>query len=211
MTAFPRGFRMRNGNPKIRDALSNQKYEIEYTCLQTDDTRFNPEYLSRDFPKVPCSAGILTTYYFPPCWDGVNLDTPDHYSHMAWPVEGLNAFMWGNYSDCPATHPVKVPMLVMEIRWDTREFAPVYEAWPEDGSQPFVWSFGDRTGYGNHADYLFGWRGDSLLKAFTECDVANCGLPKQDIADGNECGMKAVVGERVNGWLDSLPGGVEVD
>lgn len=38
-----------------------------------------------------------------------------------------------------------------EVIWDTSAFNDPAD-WPEDGSQPFVWSFGDSTGYGNHAD-----------------------------------------------------------
>lgn len=44
--------------------------------------------------------------------------------------------------ECPASHPVHLPLLFMEIVWDTRPFNDP-ELWPEDGSQPFVFSMGD--------------------------------------------------------------------
>jgi hypothetical protein len=37
-----------------------------------------------DFPKRPCKAGIMVNVRFPTCWDGVNLDSPDHMSHVAY-------------------------------------------------------------------------------------------------------------------------------
>lgn len=36
------------------------------------------------FPKKPCPAGIMVNVRFPTCWDGKNLDSPDHMSHVAY-------------------------------------------------------------------------------------------------------------------------------
>jgi len=44
---------------------------------------------------------------------------------------------------CPATHPVKLPQLMVEIIWDISSFNDK-SLWPKDGLQPFVLSMGDR-------------------------------------------------------------------
>ncbi|KAH8665995.1 hypothetical protein BGZ60DRAFT_378377 [Tricladium varicosporioides] len=208
VSAFKKGFRMRNGDPTARDKASASAFRgITYTCLEKEDTRFTN--ITDVFPSKFCKYGILTTIYFPPCWDGVNLDMPDHHSHVAYPTEG-------RYEDgaiCPNSHPVQIPQLAYEIRWDTSPYNSA-ELWPEDGSQPFVWSSGDKTGYGSHGDYLFGWKGDSLQRAFNaKCTpLVNCAnLPTQEIAVANTCTKKRMVEEAVDGWLEELPGGVEVD
>ena len=74
---------------------------------------------------------------FPSCWDGKNLDSPDHASHVAYSTDGLVLSGDG----CPASHPVRIPQLMYEMNWDTVGFNnPRYF---EGGRQPFVYSFGD--------------------------------------------------------------------
>jgi hypothetical protein len=209
--AFMPGFRMRTGyptspTPMVLPHAKGLKPElmngITYTCLVNDGTRFSN--LTYEFPDHPCPAGIMTTLPFPPCWDGVSLDSADHMSHVAYPQKD-----YYKGAACPPSHPVTIPQIALEIRWDTMPFND-RELWPTDGRQPFVWSFGDRVGYGHHGDYLFGWRGDSLQKAFSRLDCENgfCGLPRQPIPEANKCMLDRSVEEEVDGWLDTMPGGV---
>ena len=72
------------------------------------------------------------------CWDGKNLDSPDHTSHVSYPASGT----FESNGPCPATHPVKLPQLMFEVIWDTTAFNDK-ALWPQDGSQPFVFSQGD--------------------------------------------------------------------
>jgi hypothetical protein len=77
------------------------------------------------------------------CWDGKNLDPPDHKSHMAY-ATGANGISRGSgATKCPASHPVRVPQLMLETIWDTRGFNDKSK-WPKDVAQPFVWSYGDK-------------------------------------------------------------------
>ncbi len=102
-------------------------------------------------------------------------------------------------AQCPATHPVKIPQLFYEVIWDTSAFNNPAD-WPADGSQPFVWSFGDKSGYGNHGDYVFGWKGDALQKAMDSNCYINCPqLQTQTIQQGNQCSVKDIIGETIDG------------
>ncbi|KAG9237313.1 hypothetical protein BJ875DRAFT_493420 [Amylocarpus encephaloides] len=203
-TAFKKGFRMLVGDPTIRTAEPAQQYrQLTYTCLQTPGTRTGE---TKNMPTKPCPAGIMVNVRFPTCWDGVNLDSPDHKSHVAYPSSGT----FETNGPCPSTHPVHIPQLFFEVVWDTRGFNDK-GLWPTDGSQPFVWSYGDRTGYGNHGDYVFGWKGDSLQKAMdNNCNINCPALKTQTIAQGNKCTLKSVVGEEIDGWLNELPGGMPI-
>lgn len=104
---------------------------------------------------------------------------------------------------CPSSHPVRMPQVALETLWNTTEFNDK-SLWPTDGSQPFVWSTGDGTGYSSHADYLFGWKGDSLQKAMdSSCMFDACGngapLKTQSAAQMNACSIKKTVQEDVDG------------
>jgi hypothetical protein len=200
VTTFKPGFRMLIGNPLFASKDEAKRFrQLTYTCLRDINTRY-PETV--DFPKAQCAAGIMVNLRFPTCWDGKNLDSPDHISHMAYPAKGT----FENQGPCPESHPVRMPQLMYETIWDTRQFNNP-EDWPADGSQPFVWSFGDETGYGNHGDYVFGWKDDALQRVMdTPCYVDCPVLKTQTIEEANKCGIEPLVKEDIDGWLPTLPG-----
>jgi hypothetical protein len=55
--------------------------QLTYTCLETMGSR---DHETVAFPNKACPTGIMTSLRFPTCWDGVNLDSPDHMAHMSY-------------------------------------------------------------------------------------------------------------------------------
>lgn len=120
VTAFKPGFRMLVGDAALRVAEGQQRQlchrcyvEEDYTggsgggapCTGSD---------TASLPAQPCKGGIRTTITFPTCWDGKNVDSPDHKSHVAYPSSGT----FESVGPCPATHPVRLPQLMYEVMWD---------------------------------------------------------------------------------------------
>ncbi|KAK4109152.1 hypothetical protein N656DRAFT_359337 [Canariomyces notabilis] len=214
VTAFKPGFRMFSGDAARRTSSGlGRNMQSCFRCYTGPNFGGNiyspcmdPQRDTETFPKQPCPGGIRSSVIFPICWDGKNLDTPNHKDHVAHPVDGPATFAVVN-GKCPASHPVKIPQVHYEIVWDTTKFNNKNE-WPEDGSQPFVLSNGDPTGYGQHGDYVFGWKDDSLQHAMdNNCFGPTCrGLTTQGFDKANKCQVKTVVREDTEGWLQHLPG-----
>ncbi|KAL1874428.1 hypothetical protein VTK73DRAFT_305 [Phialemonium thermophilum] len=215
-TAFRPGFRMLSGDSTRRtsEGLGRNKQQC-YRCFTEPDFGgspyspcMDPQWDTEDLPKQKCTGGIRSNIIFPQCWDGTNLDSPNHRDHVSHPVGGPVSFSVIN-GQCPDTHPVKIPQLMLEVNWDTRPFNDA-EEW-EDGGQPLVLSTGDRTGYGQHGDYIFGWQGDTLQKAMDGgCYLRNCSVLTSQMPEvKNKCTVPVTAVEDIDGWMDELPGGGE--
>lgn len=167
--AFPDGLRMiaGNGDRRTFDSSDPDDQAISYVCLDyTASHTGDPAWAQRNnFFAQNCPSGMRAQVNFPNCWDGVNLDSNDHHSHTAWPSGGVNG------GDCPSSHPVHLVSLFYEFIFEVQNF-PYNNA-----SEPtWVWSNGDTTGYGLHADFINGWptlvNGTNVLQeAINQCNA----------------------------------------
>jgi len=211
-TAFKKGFRMLAGNAANTD---NSKVKLSNIChrcwTSTNEGNFvgGAPCTGTDTVAIPADPKckmIRQTIIFPTCWDGKNLDSPDHQSHVAY-GQGSGANGGGA---CPSTHPVKLPQIMYELMWNVNEFADKSQ-WPTDGSPPFVYSM-NIGGSAAHGDYVFGWEGDTLQKAMDNgCNLdATCskaGITKQADSAKDACTEPQQAVETVDGWLKELPMG----
>ncbi|KAL6705839.1 hypothetical protein ACN47E_006299 [Coniothyrium glycines] len=211
-TAFKKGFRMLAGSATNTD---NSKVKLSNICHRCWTSSSENTFIGGApctgsdtvaIPKDPKCKLIRQTIIFPTCWDGKNLDSPDHQSHVAY-GQGSGANGGGA---CPSTHPVKLPQIMYELMWDVNKFAD-QSLWPTDGSDPFVYSM-NIGGAAAHGDYVFGWEADSLQKAMDNACNLNTACPKagltvQQPAQYNACKKKQQAPETVDGWLKAMPVG----
>jgi len=208
-TAFAKGFRMLAGSASNTDTKKVKLSNICHRCwTSTTDTPFvgGAPCSGTDTVEIPSDPKckmIRQTIIFPTCWDGTNLDSPDHQSHVAY-GQGAGANGGGA---CPSTHPKKLPQIMYEVMWDVSKFADK-SIWPASGN-PFVYSM-NIGGAAAHGDYVFGWEGDSLQKAMdngcnlnTACPKA--GLTAQTSDQYSACTKKQQAPESVDGWLAAMP------
>ncbi|KHO01249.1 uncharacterized protein MAM_00250 [Metarhizium album ARSEF 1941] len=153
--APPKGLRMVVGDPALRsyNHSNPEQRAISHVCLGANggDTPY--------LPARQCDRMRAETF-FPSCWDGKNLDSRDHKSHMAFPAIGDY-----NTGVCPQSHPVAVLSVFFEFFYNTGAVKD-FNRW--------VWAMGDPTGYGLHGDFLNGWADQGALdRAVETCTGPN--------------------------------------
>ncbi|GAA5875572.1 hypothetical protein JCM16303_000671 [Sporobolomyces ruberrimus] len=199
VTAFPSGLRMLTGNPFKRSYDGGDAAQaIGWNCLGAPVSATRQPYL----PPYNCPNGLRGEIRFPSCWNGVDIQSSDHFSHMAYPIGGESG-------PCPSTHPVRLVTLFYEIMWSVDPWNR-YRSQAMNSTQPFVLAMGDSTGYGYHGDFFDGWDRDILQQAIDTC-TSDSGVIEYckvfDLYDpAHTCRKTPDVNEVVLGTLATLPG-----
>lgn len=142
--AFPNGFKMVVGMSEDDNTRANAECVVPSRCEKSDCSTNNDF-----FPSTAC-AELEVSMAFPTCWDGVNVDSEDHRSHVAYDLDG------GEFGgDCPSSHPIKIPEIQLFFRIS-----------PYDGGHH---QFSDGTG-NFHADYFSGWDEGFLQSVLDNCN-----------------------------------------
>ena len=101
--------------------------------------------LRGEVPTCPPGTRLVLRVRFPDCWDGRNLDSADHQSHMAYAARRR----------CPGSHPVAVPRLAVNVRYPIAGGAGV--------------SLASGSAYTAHADFLNAWNQRRLRALVRRC------------------------------------------
>lgn len=215
ITPYPPGFKMLTGDKGARSydnetmTWGNATYpgrpiadRISFVCLP--DGPPLPEYPYMF--NTTCPNGMRAQIVFQSCWNGVDLYLADN-SHVAY-LSQLDS------GACPPDYPYQLPTLFIETDYAVGQ---VPDQAP--GGQ-FVFSQGDPTGYGFHADFINGWDIDVLQGAVADCLVPdNFGqisyCPVLYASDTNGYAVNCPqqppeIDEQVHGLLDKLPGCITI-
>jgi hypothetical protein len=148
LRAFPPGLKMIAGNSK-----ATTPQDLRVTYWNCGGQAGLPA--SASVPSCPNdrAEGLRLHVNFPNCWDGANLDSADHQSHMAYSVHG----------QCPATHPVAVPALSVIFHYSVAGGAGV--------------SLSSGGQYSAHADFFNAWQQGALTSLTQRClnALRHCG------------------------------------
>lgn len=106
---------------------------------------------------------------FPGCWDGYQLDSWDHKSHMA---DAIFVGVWA----CPSTHPVPVPRLGAAMVYPERRLAAGQMNWDDVSITSMEPALGQAK-YTMHFDWFNAWQisGPAGINRLT-ADCINAGV-----------------------------------
>ncbi|TQM38221.1 DUF1996 domain-containing protein [Pseudonocardia cypriaca] len=143
VSPMPQLLRVITGDAK---AVTNgpDNVRAQWTCRGFEDRA------TTQYPLCPDGSRLLRVLDFPSCWDGENLDSEDHRSHIAFADEDTGA--------CPQD-TVAVPQLRMILAYDQpggRNFA--LDGFPDQQHHPAT----------DHGDFVNGMP-DELMDAVVEC------------------------------------------
>jgi hypothetical protein len=183
------GFEAIFGDPNAREFSKDSA--TQYKCERIGGKNGN----NKDFDEFPPADQecpfLRADVSGPNCWNGEARGTDD--SHTLRQSGNL---------PCPSSHPIRIISQKIESYWDLSNIAL---------PRKLIWSHGDRTGNGYHADFVNGWDQDVLEAAVGLCDIrdgleagardnSNCNLPKFEQSD-KSCDTCA------KEYQSSLPGG----
>ena len=165
INALPAGLRMVAGDAKN----ASPSGPFNYSCENAGAGAPAP---SQSIANCPVNTQMWMNLEFPQCWDGVNLDSPDHKSHMSYTVNGA----------CPSTHPVAIPEISFHVVYLVKE-----------ANAPLRWRLSSDTydsslpgGYSSHGDWFNGWDVNFSNVWLKNCDQAARDCHGHLIGDGRE-------------------------
>jgi hypothetical protein len=138
--AYPEDFRMIAGYPTVQTGTDKV---LGWSCNDSDPYLATPP---------DCGNGSLRLHLvFPNCWDGVNIDSANHRSHVSYPVGGR----------CPGTHPVKLPRMSLHVHYGVSDGRGYWLASDAEN--------GTSDGRSAHGDFWNTWEQSALKHLVKKC------------------------------------------
>lgn len=163
---LPRGLRFIFGYNQVNPSkppLGN----FYYNCDGPGATQGHYKTIREAIPFCPAGSKLGAILQAPDCWDGKNLDSPDHQTHVANGSYGD----WGYYR-CPTTHPHVIPAF-QQAAWYTVDVD--LPTWRLSSDME-----GMESGSTLHGDWFGGWD-DPVMASW----IANCINRKLNCSGGD--------------------------
>ena len=174
---LPRGLRFIFGYDMLTGKAPTGSFN--WTCASTN----GQPALNPDSPNLPTAIkGCVGAYQIevrgsaPDCWNGTDLDSPNHRDHVAYGSYGS----WG-YLKCPSTHPYVIPAFTMAsfytIDANLQTWHLSSDVMPGHTMTP---------GSSFHADWFGAWDDDAMAAWEANCIDKKLNCSGGDLGNGQQ-------------------------
>ena len=163
--APPRGLKMLAG-----DMMADSKQRVvEYACLSNRSNNRRKESMVDAISACSDNGTLRIKLSFPQCWDGRNLDSPDHRSHTAYASRG-----------CPDSHPIPLNHIhfAVDYKIDTVEEALKWRLSSD------MYGTDKPGGYSFHGDWFGAWDDAISARWIKNCSHASADCGVDNLGDG---------------------------
>jgi hypothetical protein len=139
LVPLPNGMKMIAGFNPANGISNRSTTHFDWFC-ETNQVK------QQTIPRCAPGERVGVVLDFPQCWDGINLDSADHRSHLAY----INA---GPQRSCPSTHPVRIPEFTLGF-WFTHD-GNSHNWYLSSDRMPGMPTYANGSSY--HSDWLGAW------------------------------------------------------
>ncbi len=194
---IPAGLKMIAGNHMGSPAMPQDTAIVRWHCQSwgSDDAE-NPQF-SASIPQCVAPDRVRMDIFFPSCWNGTDLDSDDHQSHMAYPVNDGGP----QGTHCPSTHPVAIVRPSYHYAFGVKP--EVYEPQSRSSigwrlaSDGYEVEQSTPGGMSLHGDWINGWHPEVM-----EALLQNCIQGELDCHDGNLANGFRLTGTRPGSQIE---------
>lgn len=182
---IPPGLRMIAGNAMtLPDGEPQDTSIVRWHCQSWEANDATNPMFSATIPECEAPDRVRMDIFFPSCWNGTDLDSDDHKSHMAYPVNEGGP----NGTHCPKTHPIPVLRPSYHYAWpvlpgnsdpqtsSSRGWRLASDHYEVDAAQP--------GGLSLHGDWFNAWHPEVLGAALENCVRAGLDCHDGNLANG---------------------------
>lgn len=177
---IPLGLKMIAGSAMGMPGMEQDTSIVRWHCQswESDDSS-NPQW-SSSIPECVAPDRLRMDIFFPSCWNGTDLDSSDHKSHMAYPINNGGP----NGTVCPASHPVPIVRVSFHYAYGVKP--EMYEPQSRSSrgwrfaSDMYEVSTSTPGGMSLHGDWFNAWHPEAM-----QALLDNCIKQELDCHDGN--------------------------
>ena len=171
------GYDMTTGKGGTTDPNTQAYWAIRYECQKSENDatpivsgRFRTLKQLSDANACPVGSQLNIFFIVPGCWDGVNLDTPNHRDHLTWGTAESGGQI------CPASHPYLITPWQGQIKYTVDAN---FGTWALASDMQ-----GAERGSSLHFDYWEAWSPDIKARWQQNCIDAHKTCSSGDLGDG---------------------------